>query len=159
MEGSTRKSDVGLAEEGVAGNNSYRSKLMNLDQAGADNRFLKDVVISEADYRVGQDGDTPSIDFSSRIREVLVRGMERTVIMKLLGKTINYRDLLARTQFLWQLRGSYQLVDMEGGFYFATFDREEDYLKALTGGPWMIFGAYLTIQPWSLDFDSCASAI
>ncbi|KAI9094804.1 hypothetical protein K1719_026610 [Acacia pycnantha] len=31
--------------------------------------------------------------------------------------------------------------------------------KALTGGPWMIFGAYLTIQPWSLDFDSRASTI
>ncbi|KAI9078908.1 hypothetical protein K1719_039057 [Acacia pycnantha] len=48
---------------------------------------------------------------------------------------------------------------MEGGFYFAAFDLDEDYLKALTEGPWMIFGAYLTIQPWSLDFDSRASTI
>ncbi|KAI9122057.1 hypothetical protein K1719_006746 [Acacia pycnantha] len=39
------------------------------------------------------------------------------------------------------------------GFYFATFDLEEDYIKVLTGGPWMVFGAYLTVQPWSLGFD------
>ncbi|KAI9086898.1 hypothetical protein K1719_031059 [Acacia pycnantha] len=94
----------------------------------------------------------------SRIKDVLVSGMERTAVLKLLGRTINYRDLLARTQALWQLKGSYQLIDMESGFYLASFDLE-DYLKALTGGPWMIFGAYLTIQPWSLDFDSSISTI
>ncbi|KAI9111837.1 hypothetical protein K1719_017527 [Acacia pycnantha] len=38
------------------------------------------------------------------------------------------------------VQGSYQLVDMEGGFYFASFDLEEDYMKVLTGGPWMVFG-------------------
>ncbi|KAI9079947.1 hypothetical protein K1719_038193 [Acacia pycnantha] len=50
-------------------------------------------------------------------------------------------------------KGLYQLVDMEKNFYLATFDLEEDYNRVLTGGPWMIFGAYLTVQPWSLDFD------
>ncbi|KAI9108992.1 hypothetical protein K1719_019947 [Acacia pycnantha] len=43
---------------------------------------------------------------------------------------------------------------MEGGFYCATFALEEDHLKVLTGGPWMIYGAYLTVQPWSLEFDA-----
>ncbi|KAI9126556.1 hypothetical protein K1719_002152 [Acacia pycnantha] len=79
---------------------------------------------------IGRDGDMPSIEFSSWIKEVLVKGMERTVILKLLGD-----------------------------FYFATFDLDEDYMKALTGGPWMIFGAYLMIQPWSLDFDASGSSI
>ncbi|KAI9084414.1 hypothetical protein K1719_033604 [Acacia pycnantha] len=48
---------------------------------------------------------------------------------------------------------------MENNFYFASFDLEEDYSKALTGGPWMIFGAYLTVQPWSLDFGPSSFAI
>ncbi|KAI9072186.1 hypothetical protein K1719_045853 [Acacia pycnantha] len=48
---------------------------------------------------------------------------------------------------------SKELVDVEGGFFFATFDLEEDYTKVLTGGPWMIFGAYITVQPWSIAFD------
>ncbi|KAI9119297.1 hypothetical protein K1719_009972 [Acacia pycnantha] len=85
--------------------------------------------------------------------------MEKTLVLKLLGRSITYYDLKARTQALWRLKGSFSLVDMEGSFYFATFDLEEDYFKALTGGPWMIFGAYLTVQPWSLDFDARSSAM
>ncbi|KAI9088221.1 hypothetical protein K1719_029942 [Acacia pycnantha] len=41
----------------------------------------------------------------------------------------------------------------------ATFDLEEDYYKVLTGGPWMVYGAYLTIQPWSLEFDSKTAVV
>ncbi|KAI9086439.1 hypothetical protein K1719_031523 [Acacia pycnantha] len=85
--------------------------------------------------------------------------MERTLVVKLLGRYISYHDLNTRTQALWQLKGSFQLVDLEGNFYFATFDLEEDYIKVLTGGPWMVFGAYLTVQPWSLDFDTSSYAV
>ncbi|KAI9110494.1 hypothetical protein K1719_018360 [Acacia pycnantha] len=85
--------------------------------------------------------------------------MERSLIIKLLGRSITYRDLASRTQFLWQPRGSYQLVDMEGSFYCVTFDLEEDYMKVLTGDPWMIYGAYLTVQPWTLNFDSKSDVV
>ncbi|KAI9105148.1 hypothetical protein K1719_022677 [Acacia pycnantha] len=48
---------------------------------------------------------------------------------------------------------------MEANLYFAMFDLEEDYVKVLTGGPWTIFGAYLTLQPWTIDFDPNTTAI
>ncbi|KAL4360769.1 hypothetical protein GQ457_04G012420 [Hibiscus cannabinus] len=32
------------------------------------------------------------------------------------------------------------------------FARVEDFNKVLTGGPWMIYGTYLTVQPWSRSF-------
>ncbi|KAI9090112.1 hypothetical protein K1719_028808 [Acacia pycnantha] len=114
---------------------------------------------AEADFKVGKEGDIPCIEFSSEIRAMLAKGMERSLIIKLLGRSITYHDLVARTQLLWKLRGSYQLVDMEGGFYCATFALEEDYLKVLTRGPWMIYGAYLTVQPWSLEFDAKTGVI
>ncbi|KAI9127941.1 hypothetical protein K1719_000934 [Acacia pycnantha] len=117
----------------------------------------KEVVLSEKDYQINKEGDVPSIVFSKDVQEVLVRGMERTMIIKLLGRSITYHDLLMRTRGLWQAKGSYQLVDMEGGFYMATFDLIEDYTKVLTGGPWMVFGAYLTVQPWKVDFDAQSS--
>ncbi|KAI9096018.1 hypothetical protein K1719_026165 [Acacia pycnantha] len=161
-EGEGSRSDrmkVGMTEKETTSEVSYRSKLMSSDHGRITSRLVTEVELTEGDYQVGCDGDIPSVEFSNRIKDVLVSGMERTAVLKLLGRTINYRDLLARTQALWQLKGSYQLVDMESGFYLATFDLEEDYLKALTGGPWMIFGAYLTIQPWSLDFDSSISTI
>ncbi|KAI9094458.1 hypothetical protein K1719_026683 [Acacia pycnantha] len=85
--------------------------------------------------------------------------MERTLVIKLLGRTITYLALVAKTQALWQTRGFFQLVDMAGGFYLATFDLEEDYIKALMGGLWMIFGAYLVVQPWSLNFDPSSTSV
>ncbi|KAI9122637.1 hypothetical protein K1719_006477 [Acacia pycnantha] len=48
---------------------------------------------------------------------------------------------------------------MEGSFYFASFDLEEDYMKVLTGGPWMLFDAYLTVQPWSINFNPCSTKL
>ncbi|KAI9095693.1 hypothetical protein K1719_026253 [Acacia pycnantha] len=119
----------------------------------------KEVNLNETDFQITREGDVRSIVFSEAVKATLSKGMERTLILKLLGRSITYHDLRARTQALWRLKGSFSLVDMEGSFYFATFDLEEDYFKALTGGPWMIFGAYLTVQPWSLDFDARSSSI
>ncbi|KAI9116997.1 hypothetical protein K1719_011996 [Acacia pycnantha] len=45
------------------------------------------------------------------------------------------------------------------GFFCATFALAEDYIKVLTGGPWMIYGAYLTVQPWFLEFDEKTSVV
>ncbi|KAI9122557.1 hypothetical protein K1719_006397 [Acacia pycnantha] len=138
---------------------SYRNKLLNLNQGGQTPRPQPEIELSETDFLIGKEGDIPAISFSDAIRATLSKGMERTLIIKLLGRSITFYELRARTQALWQLKGSFQLVDMEGSYFFATFDLEEDYVKALTGGPWMIFGAYLTVQPWSLDFDAKSSPI
>ncbi|KAK4276089.1 hypothetical protein QN277_019078 [Acacia crassicarpa] len=146
-------SDVLMVEEGTSIGPSYRNMLLNSAQVGKDKQTQEEVVILEGDYQIRWDGNTPSIDFSEEIRKALGKGMERTLIIKFLGRSITYGDLLQRTQALWKPKGSFQLVDMEGSYYFATFDLEEDYTKVLTGGPWTIFGAYLTVQPWSIEFD------
>ncbi|KAI9116552.1 hypothetical protein K1719_012719 [Acacia pycnantha] len=147
-------SNVVMKDEGVTGAISYRAKLLNLTQTGKKQQPTGEVVVTENDYLISRDGNIPVIEFSKEVRAVLVQGMEKTLIIKALGRSIMSRDLLTRTQALWRLKGSYQLVDMEGGFFFASFDLEEDYTKVLTGGPWMVFGAYLAVQPWSIDFDS-----
>ncbi|KAI9089053.1 hypothetical protein K1719_029332 [Acacia pycnantha] len=121
--------------------------------------IVEEVKISNEDFRIDCSGEVPSIDFSKEVRDVLAKGMEKTLIIKLLGRSITYPTLLARTQALWRLRGCFRLVDMVGGFYMATFDLEEDYTKVLTGGPWMLFGAYLVVQPWTLNFDPSLSVM
>ncbi|KAI9112523.1 hypothetical protein K1719_016446 [Acacia pycnantha] len=147
-----------MAREAVEGV-SYRNKLLYGDHAGRQDSRRNEVELAEGDYSVKQEGDIPCIDFSMSIREALARGMERTLVIKLLGRYITYQNLVSRTRALWQAKGSFNLVDMENGFFCANFDLEEDYLKALTGGPWMVYGSYLTVQPWSLDFDPKSSAI
>ncbi|KAI9117977.1 hypothetical protein K1719_011119 [Acacia pycnantha] len=123
-------SDIQMSEKVPAGGISYQNKLLNVGHVNEDNRKQAEVVISDTDFKVAQEGEVPCIEFSNAIRDLLAKGMERCL-----------------------------LVDMERSFYFATFDLEEDYMKVLTGGPWMIYGAYLTVQPWSLEFDAKTSSI
>ncbi|KAI9082788.1 hypothetical protein K1719_035245 [Acacia pycnantha] len=155
----TEESDTVMKEAVATGEASYRNNLLNLDRMRVASKPLNEVALSDNDYRISRESDIPSIEFTSRLKEVLVKGIECTVVLKLLGKSISYRELLARTQSLWQPKGTYQLIGMEGGFHFVSFDLEEDYMKALTGGPWMIFGAYLMVQPWALDFDCRTSML
>ncbi|KAI9077419.1 hypothetical protein K1719_040622 [Acacia pycnantha] len=151
--------DSEMVDNNVVEALSYRDKLLNKTQAGTGVPSEKEVELCDTDFHISREGEIPSIAFLEAIRATISKGMERTLIIKLLGRSITYYDLRARTQALWRLKGSCQLVDTEGSFYFVTFDLEEDYDKVLTGGPWMIFGVYLTVQPWSLDFDARSSVI
>ncbi|MBA0582580.1 hypothetical protein Gorai_024719, partial [Gossypium raimondii] len=72
--------------------------------------------------------DIPTISFSERIHQLLIKVMATMVIIKLLGRSIGYNVLQSRNT--------------------------EDYEKVLTKGLWTIFGQYLTVQPWTMDFNS-----
>lgn len=49
---------------------------------------------------------------------------------------------------------SFQLVDLENDYFLVKFRDNEDFHHALTGGPWMIYGHYLTVQPWNYSFST-----
>ncbi|MBA0580816.1 hypothetical protein Gorai_023017, partial [Gossypium raimondii] len=42
----------------------------------------------------------------------------------------------------------------ESDFELLEGDNNEDYNRVLTQGPWIIYGQYLTVQPWTKDFTS-----
>ncbi|MBA0750494.1 hypothetical protein Gogos_001905 [Gossypium gossypioides] len=69
------------------------------------------------------------------IQCILIQDIEKTVILKLLGHNIVH------------------LMDIENGFFLAKFVNKIDYEKVLSEGPWIIFGQYLTVQPWTVSFD------
>ncbi|MFQ6668230.1 hypothetical protein Gotur_033963 [Gossypium turneri] len=53
---------------------------------------------------------------------------------------------------LWRLSQPFQLMDIENGYILAKFKNSKDYGKVLTQVPYIIFGQYLTVQPWTVDF-------
>ncbi|KAK4263639.1 hypothetical protein QN277_029026 [Acacia crassicarpa] len=95
--GDLKGKDVAMEDEGAPRMVSYWTKLLNLDRPGGDQQSHEEVVVIEEDYRVRKDGDMPTIDFSKAVRDVLVKGMENTLIIKLLGHSVTYRDFLMRT--------------------------------------------------------------
>ncbi|KAH1091601.1 hypothetical protein J1N35_018858 [Gossypium stocksii] len=74
-----------------------------------------DFVLLDGDIKRSSVNGVPSIEFSDRVDQILVKNMATSVVLKLLNPG--------------------------------------DYEKVLSQGPWTIFGQYLTVQPWTTDFD------
>lgn len=59
----------------------------------------------------------PTIDFSDRIKLILYKEMEMTVVLKLLGRSIGYSALHNRLSNFWKLSKPFQLMDIENDYY------------------------------------------
>ncbi|KAL4353175.1 hypothetical protein GQ457_06G017320 [Hibiscus cannabinus] len=55
---------------------------------------------------------------------------------------------------LWNPNGEINLIDLDNEYYLVRFANEDDFQKVLSGGPWVIYGSYLTVQPWKRHFNS-----
>ncbi|KAL4383861.1 hypothetical protein GQ457_15G017010 [Hibiscus cannabinus] len=111
-----------------------------------------DVEVREVDVRVGGDASLPEIQFSDRVHDAIDAKLSTSVVIRLLGKSIGYRALLTHLQGMWSPRGDMSVVDLDNEYYLVRFAAEEDYIRVLAGGPWVIYGSYLTVQPWSRFF-------
>ncbi|KAH9751256.1 putative ribonuclease H protein [Citrus sinensis] len=151
-------------EQGSDENNppvmSFRDSLMK-DQSGAAeiNECMEDLDIADEDVFIETDGCIPSVVFSQKMQEQLVRPWKNTVIVKLLGRSIGYRSLCTKLESLWRVERGFIVIDLENDYYLVRFGTEEDVEFALTQGPWTIFGHYLTVQKWSPSFDCLSDKI
>ncbi|KAF7826058.1 hypothetical protein G2W53_017222 [Senna tora] len=78
---------------------------------------------------------------------------KKSLIIKLFGMKIGFNFLLKKVNQLWAQAGEIQLVDLGNEYYLAMFDSNNDFTRALVGGPWVVLDHYLTIQTWSRMFD------
>ncbi|GLU10757.1 hypothetical protein SLE2022_275420 [Rubroshorea leprosula] len=101
----------------------------------------------------------PSMRLSPEITLRLRENWKNTVIIKLLGKTINYNLLCSRLKHLWKTECEFDMIDLGLGYYTVKFASMEDRHRVLMRGPWKIFDHYLAVQPWQPNFrPSCAKA-
>ncbi|XP_039058597.1 uncharacterized protein LOC120202198 [Hibiscus syriacus] len=114
----------------------------------------EEIFFQEGDVTMDSSGDFPRISFSKRIHDLIDRNMKQVIITRLLGKKIGYKALMNRIQMLWMPIGNFNLIDLDNDYYLVKFENIEDYTRVLTDGPWMIFGSYLTVQPWSRNFNT-----
>ncbi|KAA3460812.1 reverse transcriptase [Gossypium australe] len=54
---------------------------------------------------------------------------------------------------LWKPPAPIHMMDIENGYFLVKFQNKLDCEKAFSEGPWTIFGQYLTVKPWMMDFD------
>ncbi|KAJ4829965.1 hypothetical protein Tsubulata_036068 [Turnera subulata] len=131
---------------------SFKEKLLT-NQGIQDVAAAEDFVLEEGDIKTFATPEGPVVQISDRYRKYLHGNWENSLIIKLWGRNIGYRTLYNRLPTLWKLQGAVKVIDLDHNFYIVRFHNKLDRLRVLTDGPWMLFGHYLTVEPWRPQFD------
>lgn len=100
----------------------------------------------------GEDGE-PVITIGEEVLTAMNSLWKRCMIVRVLGRNIPITNLNRKLRELWKPRGSMFVMDLPRNFFIVRFDLEEEYMAALSGGPWRAFGSYLMVQAWTPEFD------
>ncbi|KAL4311843.1 hypothetical protein GQ457_01G028380 [Hibiscus cannabinus] len=135
---------------------SFRDSLLGREGTRNTDHLISelDVEVTDDDVLIGGDSVLPKIRFSDKVHEAIDKKLSKSIIIRLLGKSIGYRAPLNRIQSMWNPLGEIQLIDLDNEYFLVRFAKEEDYVHVLTGGPWVVYGSYLTVQPWSRNFST-----
>ncbi|KDO37533.1 hypothetical protein CISIN_1g048335mg, partial [Citrus sinensis] len=132
---------------------SFRDKLMKQQRGVIDaevgrEEFMgreNDIEIEKEDVVIDREGFLPSISFSQKVHEQLIKPWQSTVVVKFLGRMIGYKALCSLLEILWPNIGGYSIIDLDNGYFLVKFRKE---------GPWLVSGHFLIVQLWSPHFDS-----
>lgn len=117
--------------------------------------LLDDAFVSarlDVAFPEGEDGE-PVITIGLEVMEVMNGMWKSCMIVKVLGRNITIPTLSRKLRDLWKPSGAMHIIDLPRQFFIIRFEKEDEYMEGLTGGPWRAFGSYLMAQAWSPDFD------
>ncbi|XP_024009270.1 uncharacterized protein LOC112084381 [Eutrema salsugineum] len=120
-----------------------------------DEKFVKARL--RVEFPNDEDGE-PEIIVGEEVLEAMNGLWKNCMIVKVLGRSVPIAILTRKLRELWKPRGTMYVVDLPRQFFMVRFG-EEEYLAALTRGPWRAFGGYLIVQAWSPEFDPTRDAI
>ncbi|KAI9125955.1 hypothetical protein K1719_003373 [Acacia pycnantha] len=101
----------------------------------------------------------PKFEFEEAEKERLMKPFRRTLIVKLMGRQLSYGFMAKKLCQIWARKGNIDVFDLENEYYLVNFQQKEDYMEALTGGPWVIADAYLNVARWKPDFNPKVATI
>ncbi|KAI9119567.1 hypothetical protein K1719_009443 [Acacia pycnantha] len=81
-----------------------------------------------------------------------MKPFKRTLVVKLLGRQASYGFMVKKLKQIWERKCNIDVFDLENDFYLVNFQHNDDYMEALTGGPWVILDAYLNVARWRPEF-------
>ena len=81
---------------------------------------------------------SPVVSFDPTAIHALSMPWKDAPVIKLLGKSMSYLMIKQKIKHLWRLSGGYDVMNVGNGYFLAKFDSQEDRMKVITEGPWMI---------------------
>ncbi|KAI9105122.1 hypothetical protein K1719_022838 [Acacia pycnantha] len=95
----------------------------------------------------------PRFAFVEKERDRLLKPFGQTMVVKLLGRQPSYGFMVKKLRQIWERKGGIEIFDLDNDFYLVSFQHKDDYMEALTGGPWVINEAYLNVARWRTYFN------
>ncbi|CAN1851754.1 hypothetical protein LINPERHAP1_LOCUS40329 [Linum perenne] len=136
----------------IAAPNSYLGALAGVSIPHPSPGQSSWICVGEKDITPSLSNGIRSLQISQSFKEKLAKPWTNTAVIRLLGKSIGYAYLCHRLKSLWKPSGAMQVIDLDKDCYLVKFGNEQDYFKALTGGPWMVLDHYLIVQQWEPNF-------
>ncbi|CAL1374354.1 unnamed protein product [Linum trigynum] len=108
--------------------------------------------VREHDLEPGLFGGEPELKVSDKFKDRLCSPWKKTLVVRLLGRSISYTYLCSQLRWKWRPTGRLDILDLDDRTFLVTFHNDQDFLHALTGGPWTILDHYLVVHQWSPSF-------
>ncbi|PPD82649.1 hypothetical protein GOBAR_DD20420 [Gossypium barbadense] len=105
---------------------SWKDKLLGNLGSNVNSQKEEDFNLMEGDAAKEVVDGIPSIALSKRVHNFIAQRMARTVV----------------------------ILDLENDYFSVRFQDDNEYLTAILGGLWTIFGHYLMVRPWTPGFST-----
>ncbi|MBA0646548.1 hypothetical protein Goklo_014504 [Gossypium klotzschianum] len=120
-------------------NVSWRDKVLGIGSGYSEKELGvmgsedKDLDFLEGDVMKSTVNGILSINFSNRIKQILVKEMELTLVIKLLGRNIGYVVLYNRISILWKPSKPFHIMDIGNDYFFVKFQSRHLYNRKILG--------------------------
>lgn len=93
------------------------------------------------------------VHIEGKVLEELSKPWKEALVMKLLGKTLGFNLMKNKLASTWKVMRDIEIMDIENGYFMVLFVDNEDRIKVINGGSWIIFdlGCSLIIT-YQLDY-------
>ena len=95
-----------------------------------------------------------AILLSSQVREKIYAPWKSSIIVKVVGKSFDYKALFTRLQGIWCPKGTFNMIDLGHEYFLVKFIQVSDYLAVLERGPWFLGDNYLSMCKWEPEFQA-----
>ena len=99
------------------------------------------------------------ITLSPQVQDKIYAPWRSSVIIKVIGKSFGYRNLITHLGGIWKPKGNFSMIDLGYDFFLVKFSTLEDYQKALEQGQWFVGENYLSIRKWELEFQDAKAKV
>ncbi|KAK5819587.1 hypothetical protein PVK06_024600 [Gossypium arboreum] len=99
------------------GDNPLDDPNINKNEVSGDHFVDGGFSLIEGDVKKSVVNGIPSIDFSERVHQLLVKEMSTSVVLKLLGRNIGFMALQNILYGIWRPSKLFQLMDIENSYF------------------------------------------